>query len=225
MSSKKKMRQKPTLKDKRSKSGKKKKSKNIENLPATSKREALIEQVGKKEAKRLRQTKKQLKEVEKLGGQFSRDMGDIFELLDENDNDATKVQVIFLKSALAAIIDLIPHMEAQARKSKREQEMYALNSLISQGREIFADLRSVSDSSLVADRIAVAVVDPMFTAMSHTFITLIASLRDTLLEHVKDDAVSRRKVAEEVMQCGMSFGTYLNTSSATLKEAIRHEID
>ena len=188
-------------------------------------RNSLTTVVGKDNAKKLRMTRKKAKTLKKLGGEFSRDIPDIFTLLDSNDNDTVQVQVIFLKSALATVVDLIPYMEDQARKSRREQDAYALNSLISQGREIFSDLRSLSDTDKVADRISISVVDPMFTALSHTFINLIATLRDSLVENCKEDEYSKQQIRLAIQTCATSFGEYLNVSSSTMKESIRKQIE
>lgn len=219
---------KPSLRDKRAKTSKKSKSKNlpavIEKKKVVSETTArLVEVLGPEGAKRVRMTKKKIKGLKKLKhSDFKDDLPDIFELLDDGQS-SEEVQRAFLKASLASILSLIPVMEDQAHKGKRESNAYALNSLISQGREILHDIKSLTDSGNVAIVIANTVVDPAYVGIANIYANLMHSLREQVSEHVMPG--KQHLVREMFTEVSRQYGQYLNVSRDSTKTHIAESIE
>lgn len=209
----------PELKRERKK--KRKKKKKQEDKPTG--KELVIAAVGEAGEKRLRMTKRKMKKLEELvDSEFRHDLPNIFELID-SDAGADEIQKVFLRASLATIMDLIPTIEAQANKSKRENDMYALNALISQGREILHDLRALQDSDEIAFRIATMIVDPAYMAIGATFVNLITAIRAEIEPYIEKG--SEQRVREIFQGNASSFGQFLDASKNTVKQRIGEEIE
>ena len=186
-------------------------------------RELVVAAVGPVAEKRMRMTKRKIKELSGLTGEFKADLPDILSMLDDT-SSGDEVQKRFLTASLAAIVDIIPHKEAQTKKTLREQDVYAFNALISQGREILNELRALSQSDEVAHRIAVSIIQPAFMAISSSYISQMFALRNEL-EEIIGDGKKARIMREAFQNAAREFGSYLEVSRDSIINRVTEEIE
>ena len=177
---------------------------------------------GKTDAKRLRMTKEKLEELAEIEGEFKVDLPNLIEMVDDG-LSAEEVQKAYLRSALVTVINLIPRMEEVALHKKNESGAYALNALLSQGREIISDLRALESADEVALRIATLVIDPAFQAIAANIVTTFSSIKDDITMYVPEEHAFKMR---QVFQTHASnLGQLLDMARVTMKERISEMIE
>lgn len=207
----------PPVSDEFAKEKKKKKKKDKQS------KELIISRIGEDGEKRIRMTKKRMKQLAELTGDFKDDLPSIFELIDDPNASADDIQRAYLRAAFSTIVGLIPTMEDQALKKKNESGAYALNALLSQGREIAADLRALQSSDEIAIRIASMVIDPIFISIMSVLLQAMASLRDEV-ERLASPG-NETKIRQLFQTAGITIGQHLDVSKASMKSRIEEMIE
>lgn len=137
---------------------------------------------GRNLEKRMTKTAGQ---ISKVSGAFGlKEASTITKLLRSGNIDGS-IQM-FQQTAYASIIKLISVAEAEYIKGRREHQAYVLNSLISTGRELAADVSASAARQDLANILAREVLEPMFRAL----------LQDAMTEQVKMKAILSDKVPE-----------------------------
>ena len=99
--------------------------------------------------------------------------------------DVDHVISMFQEQAFATIVTLIPMAEEAYTKDKREHQMYALNAIISQGRELAADIAAMNNKKQLAQMLVDEVLNPAFKSilqhMLNEQLTLKALLADKII--------------------------------------------
>jgi hypothetical protein len=116
--------------------------------------------------------------VREAGSTFGVRKSEIMEAIDAGDIDHAVLS--FQRQAYATVMALIPIAEAEYRKHKRDHQAYVLNAMISQGRELAADLMASSDRQNLADAIVQEVLEPMFKGMLQQFMIEFLQLKAIL---------------------------------------------
>lgn len=80
---------------------------------------------------------------------------------------------------------LIRRTEKRALKSGQSRDIYALSTLISQQREIIADIRTLSDMSGQIEMIKTSVLQPMSSSLAQNIVDSYYQLRRLLVEVTK----------------------------------------
>lgn len=186
-------------------------------------KELVVQRLGKEGEKRIRLTKKRMKELEEMTGEFKGDLPDIFKLIDDPNASADDIQRSYLRGAFGVVLALIPVMEEQAHKKKNESGAYALNALLSQGREIAADLRALQSADEVASRIASLIIDPTYHSIAATVLQSLASLRDEMEKFVVKGQEFKMRQAFQIH--ASTLGQFLDVSSANMKVRIEEMIE
>ena len=132
--------------------------------------------------------------TEKFLTTFQEDSLRIRKLLQQGQND--NAISLFQKSTLSTIIDLITIAERQYRKKKVESSAYALNSLISQARELIADLEARHDRLNMASNITREVLQPQFMRMASNIINTLHNTKRSIEPYVKNEKAVNDKVDE-----------------------------
>lgn len=96
------------------------------------------------------------------------------------DGQTDQAIAVFQKQMLATMVRLIPIAENQYRREKKEHTAYALNSLVSQARELAADIQASADRAQIAERIIAEYWVPTFTAFVQTLVTEAQVLKSGL---------------------------------------------
>lgn len=161
--------------------------------------------------------KKQVKDLSSLTAHFGKDSSRVQDLISNNDSDSAIE--LAQKSMLKMMIGLIPIAETQYREFKNERAAYALNALVSQSRELIADIQSTKDRSLVADAIIANVIHPTFISIGQFIIDSNRYLRKDLAEVV--DAKDMANVTSALDKNMRSIGQYLQQTVDMLNERIQ----
>ena len=174
----------------------------------------------KKEIKHIRLTKKKVKELKKMRGEFKRDLPDIYQLLDSG-GTARQIQRRFYLGTLAAVVDLIPVLESKTSKSAWDRDVYALNSVIAQGMDILNNLHTLDEAQQQAHDLNSQVIEPQYNTLAAQFVTCLSILRDNVDPYIKPEC--EMKVRQIFQTSGKEFGAFLDISEATTKDnVIRH---
>jgi hypothetical protein len=98
-----------------------------------------------------------------------------------------------------------------------------LNALLSQGREIAADLRALQSADEVASRISALIIDPTYHSIAATLLQSLASLRDEMEKYVAKGSELKMRQAFQV-HAG-TLGNFLDVSCANMKVRVEEMIE
>ncbi len=164
----------------------------------------------------IKKVKKQAKDLDSLAAHFGKDSTKVQDLITNKDSDSAID--LAQKSMLKMMIGLIPIAESQYREFKNERAAYALNALVSQARELIADIQSTKDRSTVADAITLNVINPTFISLGQFIIDSNRYLRKELAESV--DVKDLMEVTAALDKNMRGIGQYLQQTMEQLNERI-----
>ena len=115
--------------------------------------------------------------------------GELTTLLEQSNNQESirKFQSITLKM----LVDLVPYAERQYREYSSQSNAYALNALITQIRELTADLSAEQDKGALALNIVTNILHPVFLSMAQLLIDNMYSLKKNIENDIKPERVER----------------------------------
>jgi hypothetical protein len=125
--------------------------------------------------RKLAKLEKQTELLKKAGTTFGVPSKQLYSMIQEGKID--QAVVFFQRQMLATILRLIPIAEKQYRREKKEHTAYALNSLVSQARELTADIQSSADRAAVAEVIVTDVLMPTFRSFIETVVIETQTLK------------------------------------------------
>jgi hypothetical protein len=121
--------------------------------------------------------------VKQVGSTFGIRRREIMEAVDAGNID--HAVLAFQRQAYSTIVNLIPIAEKAYKKHQREHQAYVLNSLISQGRELAADLMASGDRQQLAETLIREVIEPVFKALLQQFMQEQLQLKTILGDKLK----------------------------------------
>ncbi|MFA5669439.1 MAG: hypothetical protein WC967_09345 [Balneolaceae bacterium] len=190
-------------------SEKKRKKKRKEHRERTSET-GLQPRLKRKMGKKVKEVKEKLDKGESLISAFKNK--EIMALLDTDKNDSAIS--LTRKQMLRTIIDLIPMAEESYRKFPSDRNVYALNNLMSQAREIIAELQSDTDRDLVLHRLTSNVISPQASLLANYLIEANFSLKNRLKSYVTGKS-EERAVGKLIDDMTKEIGS-------ALKESLEH---
>lgn len=96
---------------------------------------------------------------------------------------------------------LIRKTEARITESGNSRDVYALSTLISQQREIIADIRTLADDSDIANNIRLMILQPQHNALAQALLNVFYQLQALIGQTVpKDKAEFAQSKLEEVVR-------------------------
>lgn len=173
--------------------------------------------VGKR---RRRRVNSQIEEAEKAISFFNSKSKHIVKLIDAKDNDSTASET--QRSLLSMMVQLIPIAEQNYKTYRTERAAYALNSLVSQVRELLSDLQSTNDRSVVIENILYNVIEPTLRQYAQYLIDSNLELKQKLEVCVpKSQQSEMREIIDIDTKKNAAF---LQSIFATLKERIATQL-
>lgn len=97
----------------------------------------------------------------------------------------------FQSLTLKMLVDLVPYAERQYREYSSQSNAYALNALITQIRELTADLSAEQDKGALALNIVTNILHPAFLSMAQLLIDNMYSLKKNIENDIKPERVER----------------------------------
>lgn len=145
-------------------------------------------------------TKRQNK---KLRTMFGNNSDTILDLLETDDHDGA--QTMIYRALLQTLVDIMPILEGNVRKSKGQRGAYQLNQTISQMRECIADIQAARDKSQFGARLAERHVQPAFLLLAQQYALSIMEIENSVDRYMTSkDAREFREQVTQPMKIGMS---------------------
>ena len=133
-------------------------------IAAQGKRSELAETAPKKKKASLDK-----KDRESLSSYFGEHSGKIMELIEMNDSDGA--MTLLKKKLLQTTVDILPYAEDVLRGSGTSRGTYQFVTLVSQIRELMADIQADTDRKFIARSISDNIIRPAFMDVAQTMIT------------------------------------------------------
>lgn len=177
--------------------------------------------VKKTTERRLKKYEELAKTVKKVGTTFGIRKNDIMVAIDSGNID--QAVLTFQRQAYATIVNLIPKAEAAYLREGREHQAYVLNALLSQGRELAADLMASGDRQQLADVLVNEVLAPTFKSIVQQLMLETIQTKAVLSDKIKPEYVST--VSMELDQslkrlAGVLTDMYRTTADQTRKKLV-----
>lgn len=132
-----------------------------------------IESQGKRgelvDAKKSKKKALDKKDRESLSSYFGEHSNKIMELIEMNDSDGA--MTLLKKKLLQTTVDILPFAEDVLRGSGTSRGTYQFVTLVSQIRELMADIQADSDRKFIARSISDNIIRPAFMDVAQTMIT------------------------------------------------------
>jgi len=159
------------------------------------------------------------KRLKRFKSIFKSDAFRIQEYLRENKTD-NAIQAA-QKQLLKMMIELIPIAESNFRKYGNERGAYAINAIISQTRELMADIRAEKDSREIAYKIVNEVVHPQFMLIAHNYVDNLYRLRKNI-EVYTDPKLhgAQEAINTRVSECAKECNLFLQESYKSLRDQV-----
>ena len=116
--------------------------------------------VTKKQERQIKQFSDLADTTKKVGTVFGIKKSEIMLAVTEGNID--HAISVFRRQAYSTIVNLIPIAEKEYVKGKRDHQAYVLNALITQGRELAADLMQDGDRTQLANKLVHEMLEPVF---------------------------------------------------------------
>lgn len=158
--------------------------------------------------------------LSKLDSVFKDEVVAIQRLLQQNQSD--NATACFQKSMLALLIELIPFAEDEYRKMPKERNAYAMNSLISQARELISDLKAERDSKGLALRLSHEILNPAFISMVQNIIDANYYLKRNIDIHILPNA--KQKVYASIDDTSKTIAAYMEDTYNDVRDRIVTEM-
>jgi hypothetical protein len=134
-------------------------------------------------------------------------------------------QEVVTREALASVLRLLAGYENSAKRSNAERAAYAYSNLINQARELMADLRAMSSTDALADRVVQDAVNPLFLGLINYLIQEISTIR-TKLNGVSSAETLRKQLNEQCNNILTNVGEFgqesLNAAAEKARESLRN---
>lgn len=127
--------------------------------------------------------------VKKVGSTFGVRRREIMDAVAEGNIDHAVMH--FTRQAYSTIVNLIPIAEKAYKKHQREHQAYVLNALISQGRELAADLIATDDRKRLGDILVREILEPAFKSVLQQMMQEQMQLKTILSDKIQPKYVER----------------------------------
>lgn len=167
--------------------------------------------------------KKKLSQVRDIGDAtvvFKKESKKIRDFIESKEDDSAVMMA--QRGLLSMLIDLIPVAEASYRNDPRQGQSVALNSLISQIRELIHDIQSTSDRARVADSIVYNIIQPMMLSFGQFVVDNNYQTKRDLSELV--DVRQKRELDSVMNKQAKALGSYMQTFFEDIKTRITKEL-
>lgn len=159
------------------------------------------------------------KRLKRFKSIFKNDAFRIQEYLRENKTD-NAIQAA-QKKLLKMMIELIPIAESNFREYGNERGAYAINAVISQTRELMADIRAEKDSREIAYKIVNEIVHPQFLLIAHNYVDNLYRLRKNVEIYVDPKLHgAQESMNTRVSECAKECNLFLQESYKSMRDQI-----
>ena len=173
-----------------------------------------------KREKELPAVSKKIKRLEKDGSQFALPAKKIQALIDDNNNDGAIT--LTQKALLKMMIDLIPLAEQKVRESDSTRGIYQINALVSQARELIADIQSNRDQAMIVDTIMANIIQPNMVSITQFIVDSQYQLKREIQDKVKTEHV--RDVSTAIDMSARSIAAYMSEIFKVIRARLEKDL-
>lgn len=155
-------------------------------------------------------TKKKLKTM------FGQRTREILTLIENNERDGAVV--LIYKQLLKMLVSLVPILEKVVRRSKGRYGTYQVNQLVSQLRELLADMQSVQDRGLLGRTLIKRYVRPAFADIAMQMLQNDQRILNLALLHLPGDR--RAQVEAELKETQKELARFIQAQYRHVSEEI-----
>jgi hypothetical protein len=165
-------------------------------------------------SKEISRVKKKLK---KYRSAFKKGVPEIHRLVHEG--NSARAATIIQKHLLLSLTEMIPLVEDAVIRAENGRGVYSLNSLISQARELIADIQSERDHGAIAQRISTEVLQNTMILITQNLAHTLSHIRGGLNPYLKDDH-NQERVNELFNNNIRDMGRYISQQYQETSEKI-----
>lgn len=129
------------------------------------------------------------RQSKKLSSMFGENTDLILGLLNSDDNDGAQTHIY--RAVMQMLVDVLPILESNLRKSKGQRGAYQLNQTVSQLRECMADIQAMRDKSMLGVRIVEKFVRPAFLDVASQMSLAVMQIENNLSTVLETEEMRR----------------------------------
>jgi hypothetical protein len=152
----------------------------------------------------------------KMRSMFGERTEDILDLIENNNRDGAVVMIY--KQLLKTLVDIIPISETLVRKTEGTRGIYQLNQLLSQIRELLADMQAVQDRGLLGRQLISKYVRPGFLDIAMQIVQNDHRLLNEILPYVEERHKDRVKT--QILSSQRELGKFIQEQYKQIAEDI-----
>lgn len=168
-------------------------------LVPVEKSKAKVKELTKEQNRLMR---KILKKSKGLKSSFKTQIPRIHELLAAGNNSGAAA--LIQRGLLIALTEIVPKVENNVNKYPTTNNVYGLNSLVSQQLELLAAIRAEGDQSALVDRLCNEVLRTAFMDVANNLVTTMHHIFGVLKNDIKDDARNKMQATLETTSADMA---------------------
>lgn len=152
-----------------------------------------------------------------MGTVFGEETSHILELIEGGENDSAEKRI--LRDALRMTVDLIPIAEQSYRDRPSQSSAYALNSLITQAREMLADISAADDRGVLATKISEEFLHTFVRDIAQNILMTMQYFYSDVTPYLRDKSDGIR-VQEKLNTNLLQIAKYIEERSKALSQKI-----
>ncbi len=169
-----------------------------------------------KNPQKIEQHNKDLKAYDIAESLFGERTEEIMRLVEMDDRDGM-ISALY-KQLMKMLVDLMPTIEKSVRATKGFRGVRSLNEMVSQIREMIADMQAVQDKGMMGQRLIARFVRPAFLDIAGQMMVNNERMISELLPHV--DPKYRDEVRKNMQLSQRELARYIQSQYASIAENI-----
>jgi len=182
------------------------------DLPAVRSRRDLVVEHEEKETL----TAYDPQDMGKLKSLFGKRTEEMLNLIENNNRDGATVMIY--KQLLSTLVTLLPVAEHVVRHTKGQRGVYQINQLMSQVRELMADMQAVQDRGLLGKTLVQRYVRPAFLDIAQQMVYNDQRIIAEVVPYV--DAKYKDRVRDNILNAQKELGKYIQNQYEDIAENI-----
>ena len=168
------------------------------------------------EGKKTPKLRFNLKEQKTLKSIFGERTEDMLTMIENNNRDGAVV--LIYKQLLKSLVVMIPVLENVVQKSKGRFGTYQVNQLMSQTRELLADMQAVQDRGLLGRTLVQRYVRPAFLDIAMQMVENDHRVLNDVLQYVHPKY--KDKIRTQILGSQRELAKYIQTQYQNISENI-----
>lgn len=164
--------------------------------------------------------KKKKKRKKINAGEFSRDIKQLRRALaDLDETNVDNVAKKAIRDALAGTLVACDAARDKYLRTQGEHAAYAYAAMVTQARELFAEMRAMQSAETQVEHISLSILGPHTRMVATQLASELNEIKNLAILHC--DAKTAKKMEDAIIKAAMSMGRYVKESTDNLDSKIR----